>query len=97
LFKKKANDLIKKLVNFAPIDAAVDQMGKNYIEEALPPCFTESEKSRSIHGHGERWNEERSQVEFICEIEPDTAIKLIRKNCLRFIFRILANLFLVYF
>ena len=23
-----------------PIDAAVDQMGKQYIHESLPPCFT---------------------------------------------------------
>ena len=79
----KTHLLVKKLIKYLPIDAAVDQMAKRYIHESLPPFLTETEKSRSIHGHGERWNEAKNQVEHIGEIEPDTEIKLIRKNCLR--------------
>lgn len=50
--------------------------------------FSKAEKSHSIHGHGEKWNENKCRVENISEIGPDTAIKLIRKNCMR-----LANLY----
>jgi bifunctional lysine-specific demethylase and histidyl-hydroxylase NO66 len=83
-FIKKTENLIKNLVKFAPIDAAVDQMAKQYIGDSLPPFFNASEKSRSIHGHGERWNPKKNRVDNISEIEPDTSIKLIRRNCLRF-------------
>jgi lysine-specific demethylase/histidyl-hydroxylase NO66 len=84
-FKEKCERLVRGLVNYLPIDAAVDQMAKEYIHESLPPCFTQSERSRSIHGHGEKWNEEKNRVEDIAEMEPDTAIKLIRRNCLRLV------------
>jgi bifunctional lysine-specific demethylase and histidyl-hydroxylase NO66 len=84
-FKDKVEKLVKKLVKYLPIDATADQMAKNYIHESLPPCFTDAEKSRSIHGHGEKWNEQKNRVENIAEMEPDTAIKLIRKNCLRLV------------
>ncbi len=75
--------MIKKLIKYAPIDSAVDQMGKQFIHDSLPPCLNEFEKSRSIHGHGEKWNEKKGRVDNIAEIEPDTAIKLLRRNCLR--------------
>ena len=60
-----------------PLDAAVDQMGKQFIHDSLPPCLNQSEMSRSIHGNGEKWNSKKMRVENIAEIEPDTAIKLI--------------------
>lgn len=77
--------LVKELVQYLPIDAAVDQMAKEFIHQSLPPCFTEDEKSRSIHNHGERWNSKKNRVENISEIEPDTSIKLIRRNCIRLV------------
>lgn len=77
--------LVKKLIKYLPIDAAVDQMAKRYIHESLPPCLTSVEKNHSIHGNGECWNEKLNQVTQIAEMEPDTAIKLIRKNCLRLV------------
>jgi hypothetical protein len=83
-FILKTTELAKKLVKYLPIDSAVDQMAKRFIHESLPPCLTEAERERSIHGHGERWNEEKNRVEQIGEIEPDTGIKLIRRNCLRY-------------
>lgn len=68
-----------------PIDAAVDQMAKDFIHQSLPPFFTDDEKSRSIHNHGERWNSKKNKVENISEIEPDTSIKIIRRNCIRLV------------
>lgn len=84
-FVEKTASLMSKLIKYAPIDSAVDQMGKQFLNDSLPPCFTESEKARSIHGNGERWNEKKNRVDNVTEMEPDTAIKLIRKNCLRLV------------
>lgn len=82
-FFDKTARLIKKLIDYVPIDAAVDQMGKQFIHDSLPPCLNESEQSRSIHGNGEKWNDQKMRVENIVEIEPDTAVKLVRRNCMR--------------
>ena len=82
-FFDKTVKLMKKLVNYMPLDAAVDQMGKQFIHDSLPPCLNESERARSILGNGEKWNAKKMRVENIAEIEPDTAIKLIRRNCVR--------------
>ncbi len=76
-------NLVRKLIKYLPIDSAVDQLSKRFIHESLPPCFTEAERATSIHGHGETWNEKTNRVENITEMEPDSAIKLIRQNCLR--------------
>jgi hypothetical protein len=76
---------VKKLTKYLPIHDAVDQMAKTFIHESLPPCFTMNENSRSIHGHGETWNPQKNKVDNIGEIEPDTTIKLIRRNCLRLV------------
>lgn len=46
--------------------------------------MNKGENARSIHGHGENWNEETNQVEGISEIDPDTEIKLLRRNCIRY-------------
>lgn len=32
---------MNKLVDYLPIDDAVDQMATRYIHESLPPCLTE--------------------------------------------------------
>lgn len=83
-FVNKIMELAQELVNkHLPIGAACDQMVKNFIHESLPPCFNPSELGRSIHGHGERWNEDRARVDCLAELEPDSEIKLIRRNCIR--------------
>lgn len=84
-FVCKTSDLISKLINYAPIDSAVDQMAKQFLHESLPPCLSESEKMRSIHGNGEKWNVKKNRVDNVIELEPDTSIKLIRRNCLRLV------------
>lgn len=84
-FFDKTARLMKKLIDYVPIDAAVDQMGKQYIHDSLPPYINESERSRSIYGNGEKWNAKKMCVQNAGEIEPDTTIKLIRRNCMRLV------------
>lgn len=35
--------LMKKLLDYCPVDAAADQMGKSFMHDALPPCLTSGE------------------------------------------------------
>jgi len=93
-FINKTGNLIKNLIKYAPIDSAVDQMAKQFLHDSLPPCLSESEKSRSIHGNGEKWNNKKNRVDNVIELEPDTSIKLIRRNCLRLVVE--DNICLVY-
>jgi hypothetical protein len=44
-----------KLFSHAPVDAAVDQLGKKLMLDALPPALEEGEKCRTVHGDGERY------------------------------------------
>jgi lysine-specific demethylase/histidyl-hydroxylase NO66 len=39
-FIEKIKSLTTKLFDHAPIDAAVDQMGKQFLHDALPPVLT---------------------------------------------------------
>lgn len=77
--------LVDKLINYVQVDSAVDQMGKQFIHDSLPPVLTEIEKQDSIHGGGEVWNSKTNEVENAIEIEPDTAIKLLRYNIVRLV------------
>uniref|UniRef100_A0A8C4KU73 Bifunctional lysine-specific demethylase and histidyl-hydroxylase n=1 Tax=Dromaius novaehollandiae TaxID=8790 RepID=A0A8C4KU73_DRONO len=44
-FVEKVQSLIKKLIDYAPIDAAVDQRAKSFLHDCLPPVLTQSEKA----------------------------------------------------
>jgi lysine-specific demethylase/histidyl-hydroxylase NO66 len=57
-FIEKVKSLMAKLSDHAPIDAAVDQMGKQFIHDALPPVLT----AGKYHCHSER-ERERERVE----------------------------------
>lgn len=37
---KKLKKLFTKLFDYAPVDAAADQLAKDYIHAALPPCLS---------------------------------------------------------
>jgi hypothetical protein len=47
-FKSKTISLVKKLVDYLPIDDGVDQVAKTFIHESLPPCLTERKFKKSI-------------------------------------------------
>ncbi|XP_075540098.1 bifunctional lysine-specific demethylase and histidyl-hydroxylase NO66-like [Dermacentor variabilis] len=42
-FLGKVRHLVEKLVNYCPVDAAVDQCGKAHLHEALPPLLSQGE------------------------------------------------------
>ena len=41
-FLRKIEQLMSKLLTYAPVDAAVDQMAKKFVHDSLPPVLTES-------------------------------------------------------
>ncbi|KAK3784197.1 hypothetical protein RRG08_001505 [Elysia crispata] len=82
-FVGKLQTLIGTLMESLPVDAACDQMGKQLMVDSMPPVLSEVEKSCSVHAAGERWDPDLKRVLGVSELEPDTAIKLIRRGCLR--------------
>jgi hypothetical protein len=53
LFIQKIIKLSQKVIeDYLPIDAALDQFGKKYLEDSLPPFIKDDEMKRSIHGTG---------------------------------------------
>merc|ERR1712112_21547 len=84
-FVDKAKTLMKKLIDYAPIDAACDQLGKKLMHDVLPPALELSEKARTVAGDGERWHSIKKTVVNRVEIDPDTAIRLVRSTAVRLV------------
>ncbi|GAB6021439.1 hypothetical protein CHUAL_004045 [Chamberlinius hualienensis] len=82
-FMSKIQKLMTKLIQYAPVDAAADQMAKKNIHDFLPPVITKFEEQHSIHGRGERCH--NGSILDAFEMEPDSKIKLIRGNLLRLV------------
>ncbi|XP_018330230.1 ribosomal oxygenase 1 [Agrilus planipennis] len=77
------NHLTEKLVNYIPIDAAADQLGKQFMWDALPPVLSKQEKECSVHGNGEQLK--KGTVSNRVEIDLDVDIRLIRYYGLRLV------------
>jgi len=84
-FLDKLKGLMGKLFDYAPVDAAVDQMGKKLMHDALPPALEVSEKLRTVAGDGEKWNSKKGCVVNRVEIDPDTSVRLIRSTAVRMV------------
>jgi len=84
-FITKVKHLMTKLIDYAPIDAACDQMGKKLMHDVLPPALELSEKARTVVGDGEKWNSSKNTVVNRVEIDPDTNIRLIRSTAVRLV------------
>jgi len=84
-FMKKLQGLMSKLFKHAPVDDAVDQMGKKLMYDALPPALEVSEKLRTVAGDGEKWNQKNGCVVNRVEIDPDTCVRLIRSTAVRLV------------
>ncbi|RLW10223.1 hypothetical protein DV515_00002255 [Chloebia gouldiae] len=81
-FVEKVKSLIKKLVDYAPIDAAVDQRAKSFLHDCLPPVLTESEKAQSVYGFPARWQDGGPcNVDIL--ITKDTEVRLLRHGIVR--------------
>ncbi|XP_075555979.1 bifunctional lysine-specific demethylase and histidyl-hydroxylase NO66-like [Dermacentor variabilis] len=81
-FLGKVRHLVEKLVNYCPVDAAVDQCGKAHLHEALPPLLSQEERRRSVHT-GEHWR--CGQVVNVQELDPDVQVRLARRNAVRLV------------
>jgi len=84
-FVEKVKSLMTKLLEFAPIDEACDQLGKKLMHDALPPALELSEKARTVFGDGEKWHSSKQAVVNRVEIDPDTHIRLIRSTAVRLV------------
>jgi len=84
-FIAKVKQLMTKLIDHAPIDAACDQLGKKLMRVVLPPALELSEKARTVVGDGEKWNSSKNTVVNRVEIDPDTSIRLIRSTAVRLV------------
>ncbi|KAM6311894.1 ribosomal oxygenase 1 [Aegotheles albertisi] len=81
-FMEKVQSLIKKLVDYAPIDAAVDQRAKSFLHDCLPPVLTQSEKAQSMYGFPARWQDGGPRDVDIL-ITKDTEVRLLRHGIIR--------------
>ncbi|NXU57061.1 RIOX1 oxygenase, partial [Turnix velox] len=81
-FMEKVQGLIKKLVHYAPIDAAVDQRAKSFLHDCLPPVLTPSEKAQSVYGFPARW-QKGGPCDVDIMITKDTQVRLLRHGVVR--------------
>ncbi|XP_028580193.2 ribosomal oxygenase 1 [Podarcis muralis] len=81
-FMQKIRTLITKLMDFAPVDAAVDQKAKAFLHDCLPPVLTESEKALSVYGHPARW--ENGNVQNLdVQLKKKTQVRLLQYGIVR--------------
>ncbi|XP_061467237.1 ribosomal oxygenase 1 [Rhineura floridana] len=81
-FMQKVKALITKLIDYAPVDAAVDQKAKAFLRDCLPPVLTESEKALSVYGHPARW--ENGNVQNLdVQLKKKTQVRLLRYGIVR--------------
>lgn len=81
--REKVHSLFEKIFDHASVDDAVDQMGKKYQIDALPPYISKDEKQRTVHG--ETVIIEDGIVSCPFEITMDTKVKLLKANILRLV------------
>jgi len=74
---------VTRLAEFLPVDPAVDQLGRQFLHDALPPALSKEEKCRSVHDDGERWVD--GQVKGKAVMDETTQIKLVRGNVARLV------------
>jgi len=84
-FTEKVAQMIGKLVKYAPVDAACDQLGKRLMGDVLPPALEVGEKARTVLGDGEKWHSVKKTVVNRVEIDPDTNIRLVRASAARLV------------
>ncbi|XP_028653091.2 ribosomal oxygenase 1 [Erpetoichthys calabaricus] len=82
MFIDKVQRLIRKLSNFCPLDAAVDQKAKDYLHDCLPPVLTEEEKATSVFGASTRW-ENGHVKDLALRFKGKTKIRLLRRGIAR--------------
>uniref|UniRef100_A0A0K8SCD5 Bifunctional lysine-specific demethylase and histidyl-hydroxylase n=1 Tax=Lygus hesperus TaxID=30085 RepID=A0A0K8SCD5_LYGHE len=79
-----AKQLVAKLVNYIDIDSAVDELGVQFMHDALPPVLTPAEAACSVIGNGWRM-ESNGKLKNKIEFPPTTRVRLTRANCYRLV------------
>ncbi|XP_026173767.1 ribosomal oxygenase 1 [Mastacembelus armatus] len=81
-FFSQIERLMKKLPNYAPVDAAVDQKARDFLHNCLPPMLTSEELASTVQGAPTRW--ERGQVKDVgAQINTQTRVRILRAGCAR--------------
>ncbi|XP_062266907.1 ribosomal oxygenase 1 isoform X2 [Platichthys flesus] len=81
-FFSRIENLIKRLKNFAPVDAAVDQKARAFLHDCLPPMLTPEELVTSVQGASVTW--ECGQVVNVgARINLQTRVRVLRAECAR--------------
>ncbi|XP_062911595.1 ribosomal oxygenase 1 isoform X1 [Mobula hypostoma] len=81
-FNKKIYNLMRKLLKYAPIDAAVDQKAKDFIHDCLPPVLTKEELACTVYSSPVRWRNGRPH-NGIMQLRGSTRIRVVRSNIAR--------------
>ncbi|XP_026097179.1 ribosomal oxygenase 1-like isoform X2 [Carassius auratus] len=68
--------LMKKLVNYAPVDAAVDQKARDFLHDCLPPVLSAEEKASSVYGAPARWGDGLA-LDVTVQLKGQTQIRLL--------------------
>uniref|UniRef100_A0A672P4N6 Bifunctional lysine-specific demethylase and histidyl-hydroxylase n=1 Tax=Sinocyclocheilus grahami TaxID=75366 RepID=A0A672P4N6_SINGR len=74
--------LMKKLVSFAPADAAVDQKARDFLHDCLPPVLSAEEKASSVYGAPARWGDGEA-LDVTVQLKGQTQIRLVRAGAAR--------------
>uniref|UniRef100_A0A8C5G2P9 Bifunctional lysine-specific demethylase and histidyl-hydroxylase n=1 Tax=Gouania willdenowi TaxID=441366 RepID=A0A8C5G2P9_GOUWI len=81
-FFSQIETLMKKLSNYAPVDAAVDQKARDFLHDCLPPVLTADELASSVQGAPARWEDGR--VKGVgAQITTQTRVRILRAGCAR--------------
>ncbi|XP_073348934.1 ribosomal oxygenase 1 [Pagrus major] len=81
-FFSRIESLMKKLTNYAPVDAAVDQKSRGFLHDCLPPLLSPEELASSVKGAPTRW--ERGQAMDVgTHITTQTRVRVLRAGCAR--------------
>ena len=81
--REKVKSLFTKIFDHANVDDAVDQMGKKYQVDALPPYISKDEKQRTVYG--EKVIIEDGEIQCPFELTLNTNVKLLKANILRLV------------
>ncbi|XP_008282484.1 ribosomal oxygenase 1 [Stegastes partitus] len=74
--------LMKKLTNYAPVDAAVDQKARDFLHDCLPPVLTPDELASSVKGAPTRWEAGRVR-DVDLQITTQTQVRVLCAGCAR--------------
>ncbi|KAI1897830.1 hypothetical protein AGOR_G00087310 [Albula goreensis] len=81
-FTARLLGLMRKVADYAPVDAAVDQKARDFLHDCLPPALTPEEKASSVQGAPARWDRGAAQGTAL-KMKGHTKIRLIRDGIAR--------------